>query len=64
MGGSDLSYLVVRNFDIVERERVEQNSPQHEGVGVPWAVEDQGMESTDYVGVVIRKVRRKAWHFR
>jgi hypothetical protein len=40
MGGSDLPYSVVQNFDIVERERVEKNSPQREGVGVSWAMED------------------------
>jgi hypothetical protein len=29
----------------------------------PWVVEDQGMESTDSVGVMIHKVHRKVWHF-
>ena len=63
MDGSDLSYSVVQNFDIAERERVEQNSPQREGVGVPWATEDQEMESMDSMGVLIHKVHRKAWNF-
>ena len=31
--GSDLLYSAVQNFDIAEGERVEQNSPQREGVG-------------------------------
>jgi hypothetical protein len=60
----DFLYSSVQNFDIAKGERVEQNSPQHEGVGEPWAVEDQGMEITDSVGVMISKVHRKAWCFR
>jgi hypothetical protein len=64
MDGLDFPYSAIQNFDIVERERVEQNLPQHEGVGVPWAVEDQEMESMDSMGFVIRKVCRKAWLFR
>jgi hypothetical protein len=64
MGGSDFPYSAVQNFDIAEWERVEQNSPQREDVGEPWVVEDQEMESMDSVGVVIRKVHRKAWCFR
>jgi hypothetical protein len=43
--GSDFLYSAVRNFDIAERERVEQNSPHHEDVGEPWVVGDQEMES-------------------
>jgi hypothetical protein len=39
---------------------VEQNSPQHEDVGERWVVGDQEMESTDYMGVMIHKVHRKA----
>jgi hypothetical protein len=58
--GSDLSYSVVRSFDIAEWERVEQNSPQHEDVGEPWVVGDQEMESTNFVGVTIHKVHRTA----
>ena len=56
----DFTCSVIQSFDIAEWERVEQNSPQREGVGVPWAMEDQGMESMDSVGVLIHKVRRKA----
>jgi hypothetical protein len=63
MDGSDFPYSVVQNFDIVERESVEKNSPQHEDVGEPWVVGEQEMESMDYVGVTIRKVHRKAWLF-
>jgi hypothetical protein len=62
--GSDFSYSSIQNFDIAEGERVEQNSPQCESVGEPWAVEDPGVESMDFVGVVIRKVHRKVWLFR
>ena len=57
-------YSTVQNFGIAEQQRVEQNSPQREGVGVPWAMEDQGMESMDSVGVMICKVHRKVWCFR
>jgi hypothetical protein len=64
MDGSDFPYSAVQNFDIAEWERVEQNLPQREGVGVPWAVEDQERESMDSVGVVIHKAHRKAWCFR
>jgi hypothetical protein len=30
----------------------------------PWVVEDQEMESMDYVVLMIHKVHRKAWRFR
>jgi hypothetical protein len=39
MDGLDFPYSSVQNFDIAKRERVEQNSLQPEGVGMPWAVE-------------------------
>ena len=61
--GSDFPYSTVQSFDIAEGERVEQNSPQHEGVGEPWVVENQRMESMDSVGVMIHKVHRKVWCF-
>jgi hypothetical protein len=64
MDGSDFPYSAVRNFDIAEWERVEQNSPQREDVGERWVVGDQEMESMDSVGVTICKVHRKAWCFR
>jgi hypothetical protein len=63
MDGLYLLYSAVQSFDIAEWERVEQNSPRCEGVGVPWVVEDQGMESMDSMGVVIHKVCRKVWLF-
>jgi hypothetical protein len=59
MGGSDLLYLAVRNFDIAKREKVEQNSPQHEDVGEPWVVGDQEIGSMNSVVVTIHKVHRK-----
>ena len=61
--GSDFPCSSVQNFHIVEWERVEQNLPQREGVGVPWVVKDQGMESMDSMGLIIHKVCRKSWCF-
>ena len=60
----DWRYLIVQNSGTVEQRKVEQSSPLHVDVRVHWVVEDQGMESKDYVGFVIHKVRRKVWRFR
>ena len=44
-------YSNVRNFGIVDQQKVEQNLPPHVGVGEPWVVEDQETGSMDF-GVV------------
>jgi hypothetical protein len=50
MDGLDWPYSVVRNFGITERQRVEQNSPPHEGVGELWVVGDQGNGKYGFCG--------------
>jgi hypothetical protein len=53
-------YSFVQNSGIAEQRKVEQNLPLHADVGEPWVVEDQERGSTDFVVVLIHKVRGKA----
>jgi hypothetical protein len=52
-------YSSVQNSGIVEQRKVEQNLPPHVDVGEPWVVEDQEMESMDFLVVFLHKVHRK-----
>jgi hypothetical protein len=40
MGELGWLYSTIQNFDIVEKQKVEQNLPPHEDVGEPWVMED------------------------
>jgi hypothetical protein len=53
-------YSIVQNSGTVEQRKVEQNSPPHGDVGVPWVVEGQKRGSMDFAVVLMHKVRRRA----
>jgi hypothetical protein len=56
-------YSTVRNFGIVEQQRVEQNLLPYEDEREPWVVEDPEKEIKGSVVVRLHKVHRKVWRF-